>query len=133
MRSDQDLSDQMSDMEPELLQLLLWDVNTLSRWDVLRYFIENDYSNATLDDLAHACGRDTEELLVATGSLVSAGWLTRRTIENETHYALTQEREARQRVNRLHAAMHDHDFRLKAIYHWIRPRDTDVYRDPPRA
>lgn len=124
MRTDQDLADKMADMDPALRQLLLWDVNTLVRWDVLRYFLENDYTAATLDDLAHAAGRDTEELLAATGALVAAGWLARRTIDGETSYTLTQERERRVRLNDLHSALHDHEFRLKAIYHWIRPRDS---------
>lgn len=124
MRSDQELADKMGDMAPGLRQLLLWDVNSLVRWDVLRYFLENDYTAATLDDLGHATGRETDELLAATGGLVAAGWLSRRTIEGETNYTLTQERERRLRLNELHTALHDHDFRLKAIYHWIRPREA---------
>lgn len=114
----------MADMAPSLRQLLLWDVNSLVRWDVLRYFLENDYAAATLDDLGHATGRETDELLAATGGLVAAGWLARRTIEGETNYTLTQERERRLRLNELHTALHDHDFRLKAIYHWIRPQTS---------
>lgn len=122
MRSDQELADKMADMEPELRQLLLWDVNSLPRWDLLRYFLEHDYPTATLDDLAHATGRETEELLAATGGLVAEGWLARRTIDGETSYTLTQERERRVRLNNLESALHDGDFRLKALYHWLQPK-----------
>ena len=111
----------MADMEPGMRQLLLWDVNSLVRWDVLRFFVENDYAAANLDEIAHATGRDTEELLAATGGLVSSGWLARRTVEGETTYTLTQERERRVRLNEFHTALQDQDFRLKAIYHWIHP------------
>jgi DNA-binding MarR family transcriptional regulator len=124
MRSDQELADQMADMPPDLRHLLLWDINSLGRWDVMRYFLENDYPTATLDDIAIATGRDTDDLLAATGGLVAAGWLSRRTIEGETNYTLTQERERRVRLNDLHSALHDHAFRLKALYHWIRPRES---------
>lgn len=124
MRSDIELADQMADMAPEMRQLLMWDVNTLARWDVLRCFLENDYTPATLDDIAYATARDTEELLTATGALVAAGWLSRRTVDVETQYTLTQERERRILLNQLHTSLQDHDFRLKAIYYWIHRREA---------
>ncbi len=114
-----DLDERMRDMEPSLYQLLTQEVTSLGHWDVLRFFLETDEEQATLDEIGLAAGRDSGLMLTILGSLTSLGWLTRRSGESgESFYQLTKERERRALLDHLHASLHDRAFRLQAIYQW---------------
>ncbi|MDQ4078197.1 MAG: hypothetical protein M3220_18365 [Chloroflexota bacterium] len=116
-----DLDDRMRDMEPELYRLLTRDITSLGRWDALRFFLEMEQEQATMDEIGMAAGRDSAPMLSILGALTSLGWLTRRTDESgETLYQLTREQERRQLLDRFHDAIHDRTFRLQAMYHWTR-------------
>lgn len=114
-----DQEQRMHEMEPALRSLLSQQITSLARWDVLRYFLETESEQATLDEIGLAAGRDSDTMLEAVGSLTSQGWLSRRSSEEgATFYRLTQERSHRELLDQLRAALHERTFRLQALYHW---------------
>ena len=113
-----DFTDRMFELDPELLHLLTHDVTTFAQWDTLRYFVESYQTQATMDEISIAIGRESDILIDILGQLTSRGWLARQSHDQQTFYYLTQEQERRRLLERLHASFHDHTFRLQAIYHW---------------
>lgn len=114
------IADRLFEMEPALLHLLTHEINSFGRWDALRYFLETDSEQATLDEIGAAVGRSSEVLLRILGELTTLGWLARRSQGGVTFYVLTQELDRRHLLDRLRASMHDHRFRLQVIYQWTR-------------
>lgn len=112
--------EQLTEMDPALRHLLTHEITTLGRWDVLRFFLETESEQGTMDEIGLAVGRDSEMLLTSLGALTTHGWLARRTQEGTTYYVLTQERERRDLLERLHTALHERRFRLQALYQWTR-------------
>lgn len=113
-----DFTDRMFELDPDLLHLLTHDITTFAQWDTLRYFVESHQTQATMDEISIAIGRESDILIDILGQLTSRGWLARQSHDQQTFYYLTQEQERRRLVERLHASFHDHTFRLQAIYHW---------------
>ncbi len=113
-----DFMDRMFEMDPDLLHLITHEVTTFAQWDALRYFVETHDTQATMDEISIAVGRESDILIDMLGQLTSRGWLARQSHNQQTFYYLTQEQERRRLLERLHASFHDHTFRLQAIYHW---------------
>src|SRR5262245_33227111 len=114
------------DMDAALSRLLMSEITSFARWDVLRFFLETEQRPTTIDQLSLSLERDISSLLTILGDLTALGWLARRSDPaSGTVYTLTQERERRLLLDKFHAAMHDSTFRLKAITYWgqvTRPR-----------
>lgn len=117
---DPDLADRMEEMDPQLRAMLGDEITSFVTWDVVRFFVESEQEEGTLDEVAEAVGRAPADMLGAVNDLVRAGLLGRRGGDDATHYVLTQERRRRDLVERFVAATHDRDFRLKVIYHLLR-------------
>jgi hypothetical protein len=108
-------------MDAALSHLLMSEVTSFARWDVLRFFLETEQRPTTIDQLSLALERDISSLLAILGELTTLGWLARRSDPVlGTIYTLTQERERRLLLDKFHAAMHDSTFRLQVITYWSR-------------
>ncbi|MCB0078692.1 MAG: hypothetical protein KDD73_14875 [Anaerolineales bacterium] len=117
----------VTELDSTWVDLLQGPINSLSRWDCLRYFLETGEWSATLDQIAMASGRESAILLDDLGALTSDGWLLRRRDEaGDSIYQLTQADDKLHTLDALLSAMQNDSFRLKALYQWTRARSADA-------
>ncbi len=110
----------MSDLEPDLLNLLQTRVNTFLKWDLVRFFGDNPGTLDSADQLARYIGRDPDAVVAELDALAQQGILTRDERAAPHLYALSDDGVIRALVQKFLRAVQDRDFRVKAMYHVMR-------------
>ena len=110
----------MSDLEPDLLNLLQTRVNSFLKWDLVRFFGDNPGTVDGAAQLARYIGRDPVAVQTELDDLARQGILTRDERAQPYVYALSNDAATRALVERFLRACQDRDFRVKAMYHVMR-------------
>ncbi|MCA9903585.1 MAG: hypothetical protein KC547_06990 [Anaerolineae bacterium] len=90
-------------------------LNTLVKWDVLRFFHHNPLSAHTAGQIAAALGRDLESVAGAAAGLAETGLLQVQRRPNTTIYLLTDDADARKEIDTFMRACDNARFRRYAI------------------
>ncbi|MCL4249412.1 MAG: hypothetical protein KJ065_14800 [Anaerolineae bacterium] len=102
-------------IEPGLRTFLTEKLNTLVKWDVLRFFHRNPFAAETAAQIAAALGRDLESVAGATAGLAETGLLQVQRHPNATIYLLTDDNAARKEIDTFMQACDNARFRRYAI------------------
>jgi hypothetical protein len=102
--------------DPELMQFLHEKVNTLVKWDLVRFFHDNPHTVDTAENIAGYTGREdvhevTDELL----SLAETNVLRVNQVSGQNIFSLSSDATVHELINRFVRACDDRQFRVKAI------------------
>jgi DNA-binding MarR family transcriptional regulator len=114
------MSDIMDEMDPRMLEFIRQHVTTFTRWDTLRFFHENPYTQDTAENLARYVGRSPSVIKQEAQEMSEEGLF--RAVERGEHtvYLLTEDTDTRQLIASLVKAARDRNFRMKLVYHILR-------------
>jgi hypothetical protein len=119
--SDKELASRlMGDMDEQLLQFLKLHVTSFVKWDLMRFFHDNPYTNDTAENIARFIGRDRETVADELAEMVEGGVLRSSKLGDLIVYTLATDARIRDLMDRFVLACDDRQFRIKAIYHIIR-------------
>lgn len=99
-------------------------VNSLVRWDLMRFFHENPHTADTAENIAFVVGRDKQVTQKALDGLVKGGLLEKKSVSTVAIYTYTSDQTLRQRIQEFVMACHNREFRMKAINHVIQSMRT---------
>lgn len=110
----------MSDIDPELLDLVQNKVNSFLKWDLVKFFDDNPGTVDTADRIARCIGHAPTAVTPELDELVRAGLLARDERAEPHLYTLAQDPHARDVIHKFLRACDDRHFRIKAVYHVVR-------------
>jgi hypothetical protein len=110
----------MSDMPPELLRFVKETVNSFVKFDLLRFFHENQFTYESVESMAHLINHDQNAIGVALEELAGQGILEGTAVGDTKLYSLTKNAPIRRLVQDFVAACEEKEFRVKLIFHIIR-------------
>jgi hypothetical protein len=110
----------MNDMPPELLQFVRDTVTTYVKFDLLRFFHENQFTYESVETIAHLVNHDQNAIKTALEELSEQGILESTTVDETRLYCLSKNGPTRQLVQAFVAACEEKEFRVKVIFHIIR-------------
>jgi hypothetical protein len=110
----------MNDMPPELLQFVRDTVTTYVKFDLLRFFHENQFTYESVETIAHLVNHDQNAIKTALEELSEQGILEGTTVDDTKLYCLSKNGPTRQLVQAFVAACEEKEFRVKVIFHIIR-------------
>jgi len=110
----------MDDMPEDLLNFVKTKVNSFIKWDLVRFFHENPHTMDTVENIAKYAGRSLTAVAPELEELEANGIMSRRIVNDQGVYFLTEDEAMRDLVNRFILACEDRHFRVKAVYHIIR-------------
>lgn len=110
----------MNDMPPELLQFVRDTVTTYVKFDLLRFFHENQFTYESVETIAHLVNHDQNAIKAALEELSQQGILEETTVDETKLYCLSKNGPTRQLVQAFVAACEEKEFRVKVIFHIIR-------------
>lgn len=99
-------------------------LDSLVKWDLIRFFHDNPHTRDTAENIASYTGRDVKNIERELKGLVAAQVLQVEKIAGLTIYELTADESVRRTINRFMEACHNRAFRTKAIYHVIQRMQT---------
>ena len=114
------MSDIMDEMDPRVLDFIKRHVTTFTRWDTLRFFCENPYTQDTAENLARYVGRSPEVIRREAQELAEEGLFRSLKRGEHTIYLLTEDTDTRWLLASLVEAARDRNFRMKLVYHILR-------------
>ena len=107
-------------MPEDLLNFVKTKVNSFIKWDLVRFFHENPHTMDTVENIAKYAGRSLTAVAPELEELEANGIMSRRIVNDQGVYFLTEDEAMRDLVNRFILACEDRHFRVKAVYHIIR-------------
>jgi hypothetical protein len=110
----------MNDMPPELLQFVRDTVTTYVKFDLLRFFHENQFTYESVETIAHLVNHDQNAIKTALEELSEQGILEGTTVDDTRLYCLSKSGPTRQLVQAFVNACEEKEFRVKVIFHIIR-------------
>jgi hypothetical protein len=110
----------MNDMPPELLQFVRDTVTTYVKFDLLRFFHENQFTYESVETIAHLVNHDQNAIKTALEELSEQGILEERIVDETKLYSLSKSGPTRQLVQAFVTACEEKEFRVKVIFHIIR-------------
>ncbi|MBI3742025.1 MAG: hypothetical protein HY257_09775 [Chloroflexi bacterium] len=110
----------MSDLDPELLQLIQTQLNTFLKWDLVKFFGENPGTLDSAAQIAVYIGREASTVEAELDELAGAEMLQRDDRAAARVYALTNNPATHALLQKFLRACNDRDFRVKAMYHLMR-------------
>ena len=99
-------------------------LDSLVKWDLIRFFHDNPHTRDTAENIASYTGRDVKNIERELKGLVAAKVLQVEKIAGLIIYELSTDEAIRQTINRFMEACHNRAFRTKAIYHVIQRMQT---------
>lgn len=120
MVQQQSASDTQGSIDPKLMEFLREKVNTFVRWDLIRFFHDNPHAMDTAENIAQYIGRDVRPVEAELLGLVDDNILTLTQNAKVRVYALSNDPNVHEVVNRFVLACDDRQFRVKAINQVIR-------------
>lgn len=109
----------MNDMDPQLLNFIKTKVNSFIKWDLLQFFHDNPNTVDTAESIARYVGRNVAAVKEEIQQLVRSGLLESRDMDGLSVYALAQNAETRNLLERFFRACQGRSFRVKVVYHII--------------
>ena len=114
------MSDIMDEMDPQVLGFIKQHVTTFTRWDTLKFFHENPYTQDTAENLARYVGRSPEVIRQEAQEMAQEGLFQSHGRGEHTVYLLTEDDDTRRLIASLVEAARDRNFRMKLVYHILR-------------
>ena len=115
----------INNIDPVLLSFLKEKVNSLVKWDLVRFFHDNPHAIDTAQNVARYTGRELASVEGELHALTTAGVPNRRTASGVSVYMLSENDEVRRLVDQFMSACDDRRFRMQAMYRVIYGLDTD--------
>jgi hypothetical protein len=94
-------------------------MNSLVKWDLIRFFHDNPHTKDTAENIAQYTGRDIVKVEHELKGLAAAQVLQVNDIAGVTVYQLGSDEHIRQTINGFMEACHNRAFRTEAIQHVI--------------
>lgn len=91
-------------------------VNSFTKWDLLRFFYDNPHTLDTAENIAHYIGREVQTVQTALEGLVRSGLIDKETRGDIAVFRLSSQPEMRQTLADFIKACHNRDFRARAIH-----------------
>lgn len=110
----------MNDMDPGLLDLIKFQVNSFIKWDLVRFFYENPNTVDSAEGIARYVGRNVQAIEPEMEELAQSGVMDRRVVNQTIVYSLSTDETVRELIRQFIVACEDRHFRVKAVYHIIR-------------
>ena len=110
--------------DPALLTLLDERLNTLVKWDVMRFFHRNPDAMKTAGEIATALSRDEKSVAAAAVELTETGFLERQGGARARIYMLSGDDATRQEMESFMTACDDAKFRRCAIQYVLMSTPT---------
>jgi hypothetical protein len=110
----------MGDMPTELLQFIKDRVTSFVKFDLIRFFHENQYTYDTAENIAYYSGHDEEPIENALEGLVADNILEITIADGVHYYSLIKDGQMRGLIGQFVEACEDASFRTKVIFHIIR-------------
>ncbi len=110
----------MNDMDPRLLEFLQTSLDSLVKWDLVRFFHENPHTTDTAENIARYAGRDVNTIENELIELAESGVLVMQEVAGLRVFTLTTDEEMREIISLFVRSCDDRQFRIKALYHVIR-------------
>jgi hypothetical protein len=118
---DQVVADQvMADISSAMLDFLRTTVDSLVKWDLVRFFSENPHTRDTAESITRYTGRNPEATQAELEDLAARGLLVEEHLGNLKVYSLTEDPATRTLTQQFCEAAKDPRFRLQAIYDIVR-------------
>ena len=114
------VSEIMEEMDPRILDFIRDHVTTFTRWDTLRFFHENPYTQDTAENLAKYVGRSPQVISHEAGELAQEGIFRSEMRGDYTVYLLTEDADTRRLIASVVQAAQNRAFRIKLVYHILR-------------
>ena len=114
------VSEIMDEMDPRVLDFIKDHVTTFTRWDTLRFFHENPYTQDTAENLARYVGRSPQVISQEAGELTCEGIFRSEMRGDYTVYLLTEDADTRRLIASVVQAAQNRAFRIKLVYHILR-------------
>ncbi|MCC6801641.1 MAG: hypothetical protein IT319_02055 [Anaerolineae bacterium] len=108
-------SQQNSDLDSRLLDFVREKVNTLVKWDLVRFFHNNPHAANTAENIARFAARDPATVERELEQLVDSSILEAAVASNRRIYRLIKDQPTRDLVQAFVNACDDRDFRVRAI------------------
>ena len=106
---------QGSDLDTRLLDFVREKVNTLIKWDLVRFFHNNPHAANTAENIAKFAARDPQTVQQELDQLVESGVLEAAVVSNRRIYRFVKDQPTRDLVQAFVNACDDRDFRVRAI------------------
>lgn len=110
----------MNDMPPELLRFVKETVDSFVKFDLLRFFQENQFTYESVETMAHLINHDQNAIGVALEELAAQGILEGTAVGDAKLYSLSKSPPIRRLVQDFVTACEEKEFRVKLIFHIIR-------------
>lgn len=110
----------MDDMDPDLLDFVKTKVNSLVKWDLVRFFHENPHTADTVENIAKYAGRNVTVVAPELEELVASRIMKRSRLGDTAVYSLETDEATQALVKKFIVAYEDRHLRRKAVYHIIR-------------
>lgn len=108
-------SQQSNDLDTRLLDFVREKVNTLIKWDLVRFFHNNPHAANTAANIAQFAARDPQTVEQELDQLVESGVLEAAIASNQRIYRFVKDQPTRDLVQAFVNACDDRDFRVRAI------------------
>jgi hypothetical protein len=110
----------MNDMPPELLRFIKETVTTFVKFDLIRFFHENQFTYESVETIAHLVNHDQNAIGLALEELAEQGILEGTTVGDTKLYSLSKNGPIRHLVHSFVMACEEKEFRVKVIFHVLR-------------
>lgn len=115
------IADQLlADVDAPMRAFLDTVLDSVVKWDLLRFFGENPHTYDTAESITRYTGRSIEVTRTELSELVARGVLDEESLGSLKVYTLTKDPEVRELVLRFSEASRDRRFRLQALYATLR-------------
>ena len=105
-------------------------VQTLVRWDLIRFFHDNPHTKDIADKIAEFIGRDILIVERELDGLVYSGILQVEEKSGLRIYHLAKDDLVRETINNFMQACHNHEFRAEAIHYVIQEMQDSNHNNP---
>jgi len=106
---------QSNDLDSRLLDFVREKVNTLIKWDLVRFFHNNPHAANTAANIARFAARDPHTVEQELDQLVGSGVLEATIASSQRIYRYVKDQPTRDLVRAFVNACDDRDFRVRAI------------------
>ena len=109
----------LDDLEPTMLDFIKTNVNSFTKWDLIRFFYKNQHTIDTAEKIAQYAGRTVPVIVRGLDDLVDSGIMVKRGVEGVLTYSLGNDEKTWALMSEFVSGCEDRDFRIKVIYHIV--------------
>ncbi|MCL4302309.1 MAG: hypothetical protein KJ077_41860 [Anaerolineae bacterium] len=109
----------MDDLEPAMLDFVKTNVNSFTKWDLLRFFYNNRHMTNTAENIAKYAGRTVSMIERELDEWVDNGIVVKSGQNGASAYSLMSDETTWALMSEFVSGCEDRHFRIKVVHHII--------------